>query len=291
MITLKRTALLGATAIMVMSASAHASMYFVRPTAQFGAGELIDGYEGNGQTYKEVSYNDAARSIVSSVDLSTGELKIYAAEDSAPQGAWGNAIMGETITIRNGAGTTWNFEFGADGTFEATGGPVAPGANEGMMMYDLALAIYRPGQVDYTNWFARAQATGDGVDPLFFDYISNYIPVGGADYSNSILESIMSSLVLESNYEQFEIYAKIYAGGYTSVGGGITSYVADFSHTATIALNFEDGVETYSASGEFLGLISDPNVTSVPEPGSLALLLAGMMGLVGFTRRDSFFSV
>ena len=288
MIKLKRTALLGVAAIMVMSASAHASMYFVRPTAQFGAGELIDGYEGNGQTYKEVSYNDAARSVISSVDLSTGELKVYAAEDSAPQGAWGNAIMGETITIRNGAGTSWDFEFGMNGTFDAIGGLVAPGANQGMVMYDLALAIYRPGQVDYSNWFAHAQATGDGVDPLFFDYISNYIPVGGADYSDSILESIMSSLVLESNYEQFEIYAKIYAGGYTNVGGGITSYVADFSHTATIAFNFEPGVAGSSGSGVFLGLPKEPDVVSVPEPGSLALMLAGMVGFVGVTRRDFF---
>ncbi len=290
MIGFTRTTFVGFAAVMIMSGSTYASTYFVRPTAQFGAGELIDGYEGNGRTYKEVSYNDAARSIISSVDLRSGELKVYVEEQSAPQGAWGNAIMGETITIRNGAGTNWDFGFGMDGTFDAIGGPVAPGANQGMLMYDLAFAVYRPGQVDYSNWFGRAQTADDGIDPLFFDYIVDYIPVGGEDYYDSIYESIMGSLALESDYEQFEIYAKIYAGGYTNVGGGLDSYVADFSHTATIDFNFAQGVTAHSASGEFLGLLNDPNVVSVPEPGSLILLLAGMMGLLGIRRR-SFFRV
>ncbi len=295
---MKFALLCGMAAALTFSSIANAG-YFVRPTAGYGTrdldgnfidgvGEFIDGYIGNGATSNDVGHWDATRSIWSSVDLERGELKSYAESNAGNVAAYGNAIMGETVTIRNGAGTTWNFGLALDGYFDAYTGPVAPGNDPGLLYYDLAVFVYRPGQANYEQWFYPDEFYPNGnpigVDPVFQGYIRNTFAVNANEdgYQHfPIFEEILGSIELESDYEQFEFYAKIFVGGSPNTAGGLEGFYAGFDNTAHISLDFEDGVDAYSDSGKFLGLRQDPGqppVNQVPLPGAFGLMLLGLAG-------------
>ncbi|MEO8856506.1 MAG: PEP-CTERM sorting domain-containing protein [Burkholderiaceae bacterium] len=259
--------------------------YFVLPTVQFAPGAVQNGLDVDGVTSKTLAFNDAARSAASTVDLGTGSLKAYAAADSSNSGAYANAIMGDTITFRGGAGTTWDFGFTVDGTLKADLGPEAPGNQSSTLIgYSIAFAVYRPGQVTWKNWFDKGD-DGNAV-PVFFDSQNHYFTFPGGDPSQSVLEHIGSSLTLGSDYEVFEIYAKLFAAANSDIPIGLVSSVANFGNTGKVGFNYDDSVTAYSDSGVFLGLARDPNAANdVPEPHTLALVLAGLLGAVGFARR------
>ena len=69
------------------------------------------------------------------------------------------------------------------------------------------------------------------------------------------------------------------AGGQTVPG----SFDIDFSHTVTVGYQGPAGALTQSVSGLF-GNIGEP-VAAVPEPGSLALVVAGLLAVGGWRRR------
>lgn len=286
-----------AVAVVGLATSAQAG-YYILPYAQLqnqlydpDTGTFIpqpgyqvsNGYEVNGATSKSVELSDAeGRQASASVDLGTGELKVKAGAVGGTRSASANAIFGDTVTITGGAGTTWDFSLALDGFFELEfGDPQAGPPTHGHTSYDVTLAIYRPGDTTTNTW------AFDTANAVFFQSINDLD--NSPDLDNpylSISELISSSILLESDHEVFEIYARITTGAGTSTYDGITSILADFSHTATLDFSFEDGVEAYSDSGALLGL-GRLQATDVPAPGSLALIGGGLLAAAMFRRRRS----
>jgi len=270
----KEGALLVALAAMLTHGGAAHAEYFVRPYVGFSTGGVQDGLVENGATSKTVGFSDAARSASSTVDLSTGSLKGYAAQ-------YVNSVMGDTITFRGGASTTWDFGFTLDGSLSATLGLQAPGNNSSTgIAYSLTFAVYRPGEVNSGNWFSQSSKA------LFFQNQDiRYTFPGDDDPTGAIYDSISGNLALDTDYEAFEIYARIFASASALAPTGLVSSEVDLSHTGTVDFAFAPGVSAYSDSGVFLGLGLDPVVPGVPEPGSMALMLAGLVATVGLFRR------
>lgn len=284
MISLSKNGLVLASlaAILTYGSAAHAG-YFVRPYVGFAVGAVQDGLDVNGVTSKTVGFSDAFRSANSTVDLATGSLKGFAAQNGEGF-SYFNSIMGDTITFRGGAGTTWDFDFTLDGSLSTVLGPQAPGNNSTSgVAYSLSFAVFRPGQVTYADWFSKAGGT---VVPLFFENQDYQFSFPGDNPNGSIFQTISGNLALQSNEEIFEIYARIFASASADTATGLVSSGVDLSHTGKIDFDFSNSVSAYSDSGVFLGLARDPGVVNgVPEPGSLALVLAGVIGLVGVARK------
>jgi len=246
--------------------------------------QVSNGYEANGATTKVRSLSDAeGRSAYASVNLGTGELKASAAANSGgTKLASTNAIFGDTVTITGGAGTTWDFSLALDGYFDlAFGGPTGGPPTHAYTNYDVTLAIYRPGDTTFNTWAV------DSASAVFFQSINDFSTTFDAETPFwSINELIADSIFLESDFETFEIYARIVVGGSTSTYDGITSFLADFTNTATLGLTFDNAVTAYSDSGALLGLGKfTPPSTDVPTPGSLALLGSGLLAGAIFRRR------
>ena len=247
--------------------------------------QVLNGYEENGATSKQAELSDAdGRHAFASVDLASGELKARAGASGGTRSATANAIFGDTVTITGGAGTVWDFSLALDGFFElAFGAPIAGPPTHGFTSYDVTLAIYRPGVTTFSGW-----AFADVADALFFASVNNLDNSGDIEDSFiSISETIASSLLLESDLETFEVYARIATGAGTSTFDGIEEILADFSQTATLAFDFDGGVTTYSDSGALLGYGRLPVATDVPAPGGLALLCFGLFAGAMLGRRPA----
>lgn len=289
------TAIATAVAFAGMAVPAQAD-YFVLPYAQLeslaydpntgtftpGPGyQVSNGYEENGATSKSAELADAeGRHAFSSVNLESGELKVSSGATDGTRRASANAIFGDTVTITGGAGTSWDFSLALDGFFELEFGDAQAGPpTHGHTNYDVTLAIYRPGDTTNSTW------AFDTDDAVFFQSINDLDNEPDLETSFiGISELIASSILLESDFEVFEIYARISTGAGTSTYDGITSILADFSHTGTLGFDFADGVTAYSDSGALLGL-ERFQTTAVPAPASLALLGGGLLAGAFFRRR------
>src|SRR5690606_8264839 len=85
----------------------------VRPVITFG-GEIVDGLIVDGATSNSVEFSDAARTARSSVDLASGEMRLFTSGAGATVSSSAQGIMGDSLTFLNGAGTTVNFSWGLE---------------------------------------------------------------------------------------------------------------------------------------------------------------------------------
>lgn len=244
--------------------------YFVRPALRIGAGELIDGISVNNdinsmQEQGVVGYSS------SEVDLAQGTVKMYAAENSFLEGLQTFGSFGERITVTGGAGTDWDLSFAVEGILDVFGGaPIVNGQPPATLLYNVGIAVYRPGQVQWNNF-----VNNPNFEPLLFEFNEVVDIVDGFDEFSrlEVFADVFGSIQLESDYEVFDIFAFTNVVVTPNLGSGFIEYEADFLNTARFGQTFAAGVEAFSSSGQFMGLGNPPPppINNVSNPSAFAL--------------------
>ncbi|MFA3789986.1 PEP-CTERM sorting domain-containing protein [Aliiglaciecola sp. SL4] len=263
------------------------SSYFVRPALRVSTGELIDGITVNGETEVMLSQGVSGYSE-STVNLSEGTVKMYSSEyGSTLDGLQTFGSFGERVTIKNGAGSNWDVGFDIEGFLDVyAGAPLIPSVDTSpSIFYDVGIAVYPAGEVSWNNFVPGF----NDFTPILYEYNSAYDLID-ADAESSyydLFTSALGSVEIVSDYEVFDIFAFTNVIVSSDYGDGLEAYDADFMHTASFNMNFAEGVDAYSSSGDFMGLAKlpadDGGPSQIPEPESLLLFASGITLL--FTRR------
>lgn len=289
----KKLGLLGIAAMLAITGTAtvHASIvevmepnYFVRPVLRIGDGELIEGIELNGAT-ESTNEQGVVGYSSSTVNLNEGTVKMYAEEFAPATGLQTFGSFGERITVTNGAGTDWSLGFDVEGFLDTfAGAPIINGVTEPTIYYDVGIAVYRAGQVTWNNF-----VNNPDFEPLLFEFEQIVDPIDNLSEFSSVdvFASVAGSITLESDYEQFDIFAFTNVIVNSEDGDGLDSYVSDFTNTASFSQTFANGVEAFSSSGQFLGLTTPPPppVNQASAPAGLALLGFGF-AMLAFRRKQ-----
>jgi hypothetical protein len=240
----------------------------VRPVITFG-GEIVDGLIVNGATSNSVEFSDAARTARSSVDLASGEMRLFASGEGATVSSSAQGIMGDSLTFLNGAGTTVNFTWGLEAIIDAEIFGDTP--NNSFILYGLTVGVYEQGLVDHTNWFGRSS------EATFFQTLSGDLGNSPTDIvGTSINETINGAITLGSNNESFDFFFSAMLAAASN--NELISYTLDGEHTASAGVSVEGNVIVTSGSGEFLGYEASAPV--VPEASSMAIWgIGGILAL------------
>ncbi len=294
----------GLVTFAVVSESAFAvpidANYFVRPFLRVGSGPGIvqDGLETNGPIEATQTQNVSGFST-STVNLAEGTVKVSAEATAAQPILTTSGTFGERLTIRGGVGTNWDMDFTLDGFVEGDLGPRASGSPDPFVFYNLKIAVLEAGVADYSNFWGIATNTCWGQDPLNCTEVYPLAKVSVTElidipydpnestFSMDISDTISASILLLTNNALLDLFvaanvAVVLSGG---VSSGVVNYSSDFSNTAAFSQNFAPGVMAYSSSGQFLGLPTPPPA-QVPTPGTLAMLMIGLLGLMGRSIRS-----
>ncbi|SFP68498.1 PEP-CTERM protein-sorting domain-containing protein [Nitrosomonas cryotolerans] len=259
----------------VILISTNTQAYFVRPVVTFGS-QVTDGLMLNGATSKAVQFNDDARSTV---DLSTGEMSLFAQGNGSSVSSSAQGTMGDTINFRNGMGTNVDISFGLDAILNAT--IIGDTPNSSFLGWSIAVAVFETGLVDHTNFFGNALQDDPGdIAPVFFRQISGNQNSPASDIVNfSINENIESSILLESNNVTLDFF--YLASLFGASNGEVSSYTLDGENTATAGITVAPNVITTSDSGVFP---VNMTTTNVPEPNIFGLLGLGLLSMLLFLR-------
>ena len=256
------------------------SNYFVRSVLRVGIdGELIDNPIINGAhtsttTQGVVGYSE------STSNLDDGTVKMYVESYAPLQALQAFGSFGDRVTVTNGQDTEWDMNFSLEGSLMTYGGgPFLDDAATPYFWADVGFAIFEPGQVTWNTF----NDPNDQFDPLFRSYDSYYEEIDSEaeeTYTDISIEA-GGGIMLDSNYEVFDIFAWTNIWALTQVGDGLEYYEADFLNTASLDLSFAPGVTAYSSSGQFMGLDTPPPQppAGIPSPGGVALFGIGLAGL------------
>ena len=268
------------------------AQYFVRPLLVVNKGQTIDGAKFN-----DVTSNEVWQSVVgyseSSVSLSDGEVKLYAESNVPGASLQSSGVFGERLTIRGGAGTTWDLSFSLEGEASGTMQAAAPGSNPPFFYYSLGIVVFEAGVADGNNfngiandpcWGQDTLNCTPAPDPLVHEKFQapESIPVENFptddEFYFDIDKTLNASLLLDENDLTLDLFVYANVLVLADANSGVKDYVLDFSHTGAYSQTFAPGVEVYASSGDFLGLRAPP-VGNVPAPGVLSLVVLGLLGL------------
>ena len=259
-----------------LSATA-ANAYWIRPIFGDGSQLFQDGLDINGLTQDIQTFNDAARSWYSEVDIDNGTAGAYSSiSDGGVQTsglvAYSNALWGETITFNGGAPSTWDFFLDVDGFIDAEtfSDPNGPGPDLYNIDVRASITIFEGGTAGTLplEWASEANL----ATALFNDdiWIQEYSEGG---YFDSISTSLGGSLAVSAG-DSFDIVVRLWTG--CVINDNETGYCdIDFSNTAGFSTSADPSSFT-STSGTFLG-----SEATIPLPAAGWLLLSGLAGLSG----------
>ncbi len=252
-----------------MAATTLAQAYYVAPYLFRSPGEIIDGYEENGATSKEVHFTDAYRA---EVDLRAGTIKNFL-QISSPSEVWqSSGSFGDRLTFLNAQGTSLNFSIDIDGNFSGPAPTLSGGAG--------VQRIYVPTLYVFD---ASAGATIQNFRTLGGALIAQggaiFLPSPTDAFDDDVFQSTSGSFVAQSNRVTVDVFATIQV--LMTPNGNLGTYTADFSNTSTFDIQTDPGVTYTSESGVLLGSSLTP---AVPEPSTYAMLMAGLLS-VGFAVR------
>ena len=193
--------------------------------------------------------------------------------------------------------------FAEDGS--STGGEVYSFGADGNS--DRALGYVGSGGNDYFNAAVKLENnTGSVINEILVGYTGEQWRSGGdsGDNQNSLVVSYQvfnsgagsvpadtdqAGWTVASSLEFTPPQPNVSAG---AMDGNAAANRTVFSPTSLSGLNWADGQELWlrfsggDGAGSDAGLgIDDLSVSTIPEPGTIALLLAGLIGLIGVRRR------
>ena len=272
--------------IIVVSASFYATAanaYWIRPIFGDGTQLFQDGLDINGLTQDVQTFNDAARSWYSEVDIDNGTAGAYARiSDGGVQTsglvAYSNALFGETITFNGNAPEIWDFSLDIDGSIEAEvfSDPNGPGGDFYNVDVRASIAIFE-GNTAGTQ--PLEWATEENLaTALFYDeiWIQEFADQGYFDF---FATTIGGSMMVSAG-DSFDVVVRLWTG--CVINDNETGFCdIDFSNTAGFQTTAP--VDSFtSSSGAFLG----SSATTVPVPPA-AWLFASALFATGLIRRRS----
>ena len=275
-----RGAALVAAAVLASTASAAEAGYFVRPVAQYGQGEMMDGLVRNGATSKSVQFHDGYTALEASVDLADGTIKTYVSS-SGPQSNYliATGIYGDTIRYSGNSLEAVSFTVDFDGmiySFQQDMGAEYPNDSR-FIGVDAYFAVFEAGTGATWDCWTVVCSGLEGV-ALYNDRHFQSWTDEGLDFYTDFNFQMGDNLLLENN-KSYEVYV---AFNLLLNPGQYDGFIEMKSlNTSRLSIQAGNGSFT-SDSGALLGFEKTP--AGVPEPASWAMLIAGF-GLVGAAAR------
>ena len=225
------------------------------------------------------------------------ELRLYVDGEAASFG--GSPLAGDP-TYGN---SSFLFNIGGGGIWDTTGNQFT-GALDEIAVWDKALTAAQiqahfdaalagggllgdyddSGELDEPDLNLQAIAIAEGEDPPEYDLNGD----GEVDFAdrevwvNQLKNTWIGDANLDLEFNSGDM-VQVFVGGKYETGADATWGEGDWN--ADLKFSSGDMVAAFVAGGYEQGLRPTPAVSSVPEPGSVVLLLLGTMGLAGLTRR------
>ena len=267
-----------------MAMATEASAYFVRPVAQYGQGEMMDGLTVNGATQKSVQFHDGFTSVEAHVDLADGTLKTYASS-SGPQSSFliSTGIYGDTIRYTGSETESVSFYVDFDGIISSSQYDLGDDYpyNSRYIGVDAYFAVFEAGTGATINCWTVVCQNLQGV-ALYNDRYNSSFEVGLDDYQGFNF-TLGSDLFLKSN-ASYEVYVAFNLLLQPGIYGGFVEM--NSLNTSRLSISAPNGSFT-SQSGALLGFEKTP--AGVPEPATWAMLIVGFgaVGLAARRKRDA----
>jgi len=245
---------------------------------------ITDGASGSS------SLTSSASTASASGNLSTGILRVNTQGTTAP----GATVSAYDFLTFNGNGTV-SYSLAITGSLNnaAPDGDVSIGGaiyvyNVTGATSDVFTINSNPPNSEYINTgYVPAASSGQTVDVYGPSYPSGDLPITFGNFTVSTDQNDSGNAIpvtVDATGSIDVVAGDVYAiqllltGGADQLGGTIDEQGANFADTAAFSFTNLDGLTYSSASGEFLASVP----ASVPEPGTLGLFGAGLIGVAGF---------